>query len=132
MDINVKITCPEIVEAINNLSTAILAGKTEVAPVVTAAPKKAATTATPKATPKPSADDETPKVETPKVETPKVETPKVEYTFEDVKKKLMALAKTNRAEVNQIIADSGATGLSVITPDKFNSVMAAADLVVVL
>ena len=118
MDINVKITCPEIVEAINNLSTAILAGKTEVAPVVTAAPKKAA----PKATPKPSADDET----------PKVETPKVEYTFEDVKKKLMALAKTNRAEVNQIITNSGATGLSVITPDKFNSVMAAADLVVVL
>ena len=121
MDINVKITCPEIVEAINNLSTAILAGKTEVAPVVTAAPKKVA----PKATPKPSADDETPKVET------RQEVVDL-YTFEDVKKKLMALAKTNRAEVNQIIADSGATGLSVITPDKFNSVMAAADLVVVL
>ena len=126
MDINVKITCPEIVEAINNLSTVILAGKTEAAPVVTAAPKKAATTATPKATPKPAT--------TPTVEelAPIAETPKVEYTFEDVKKKLMALAKTNRAEVNQIITNSGATGLSVITPDKFNSVMAAADLVVVL
>lgn len=122
-NINITISAPELVEAMQALTAALAVGTVKPAQVETLVEKLEAQTD------KPSKAKKEPKSE-PKEELPATVATEtnVTVTLEDVRGKLATLSQTGKAkEVKQLIASYGATKLTEIPTEQYAEVLAKAE-----
>ena len=144
MDINVKISAPELVDALNAVAAALGGKIVNAAAQQTAAPENAKGKSTPKTDTKKAAEQkplasapaqesivEEPATE-PETDTSEEPLEEVkEYTTEEVRAKLTALSQSGKqAQVKALITKYGAARLSDIPADKYAAVMAEAEAMV--
>jgi hypothetical protein len=122
-NINITIQAPELVEAMNRLTAALMNGQIQPAQVEELKDKLEAE-AEVKAVEAPPAEPMKPK-KVPKAEAKPAETV---ITLEDVRAKLATLAQAGKQnEVKELIASFGATKLTKVDPASFADLIAKAD-----
>lgn len=127
MNINITITAPELIEAMNRLADALQAGQVKPAQVEQVV-EKLQEEAKPR---KPKADKPAPAPEPepePVTEETATDVTATNITLDDIRIKLGNLSQAGKqAEVKKLIASYGATKLSEITSEKYADLMAEAE-----
>ena len=125
MNINISITAPELIEAMNRLADALQAGQVKPAQVEQVV-EKLQEEAKPR---KPKADKPAPEPVQEVKEEPAAEpVADVNITLDDIRIKLGNLSQAGKQdEVKKLIAAFGATRLSEISTDKYADLMAEAE-----
>ncbi len=129
MNINISITAPELIEAMNRLADALQAGQVKPAAVEEVIEKLETEATKPSKPSKPKADKPAPEPVQEVKEEPAAEpVADVNITLDDIRIKLGNLSQAGKQdEVKKLIAAFGATRLSEISTDKYADLMAEAE-----